>query len=238
MVINYLNDLLHDESKFVDKIFYISLQRCGTKSFGEFFKRNGFSVASWTEALKNRWVENAVDGRFDEILKSNDFKNNFIFEDSPWSYVPLIKHIYHTYPGSRFVYFSRPVDDWFNSMLSHSGGMNPGKTKTHCIVYGRLDEYYSMIEKGEEIKQTNGLSLVNEFERYKDFFNNHYLQLKAFFEDKDHKRFYFGDLYDKNRLIKLNEHFNLNLKNTDDVHIHKTGRPVHEDQLKQNKDSF
>lgn len=202
------------------KLFYTSLQRCGTKSFGEFFRRNGLKVASWPETSKNNWIEIAlVQGRLDVLVESDAFNAYSVFEDGPWFDIAVIRYLYWRCPDSRFVYFRRPVEDWFNSMLNHSAGAIIGNPKRHCMIYNRLAEYYEAVESGN---QKPRLTMRGQFEHYRTQFENHALQIRAFFEDKPKDRFFRGELYDADKWRKLNQQFGLNLTNLADVHIHKT----------------
>src|SRR5690242_17866672 len=88
------------------QIFYTSLQRCGTKSFGAFFSRNGYKVASWREADKFGWNETALSqGQLAELVNSEPFHEYQAFEDGPWFDIAVIRFIYWHNPLSRFVYF-------------------------------------------------------------------------------------------------------------------------------------
>lgn len=205
------------------KIFYVSLQRCGTKSFGEFFRRNGFKVASWREAGKFEWNENALmQGKLRWLLESESFNSYDAFEDGPWFDISVIRYLYWYCPNSRFIYFHRPVDDWFKSMLAHSKGLIIGNPRRHCHIYNRMAEYYAAVQAGDPQPR---LSMIGHFEHYKTQFENQALRIKAFFEDKPKDRFFIGELYDKGKWEKLNEQLDLQLAELTDVHIHKTRNP-------------
>jgi hypothetical protein len=202
------------------KIFYVSLQRSGTKSFGEFFRRNGYAVASWPETRRFGWtVEALIEGKLRWLVESESFNAYSVFEDGPWFDIAVTKYLYWHYPNSRFVYFGRPVEDWFKSMLAHSRGRIIGNPKRHCVIYNRLAEYYAAVEAGDSQPK---LSMVGQFEHYRVQFENHALRIQAFFEDKPKHRFFRGDLYDKDKWKKLNEQMGLGLANLADVHIHKS----------------
>lgn len=202
------------------KIFYVSLQRCGTKSFGEFFRRNGFKVASWPEAAKNNWIEKTLaQGQLRSIMESAAFNDYSAFEDGPWFDISVMRYLYWYCPNSRFVYFRRPVEDWFKSMLAHSKGSILGNPRRHCLIYNRMAEYFAAVEAGDPKPR---LSMIGHFEHYRREFENQALQVRAFFEDKPKDRFFSGDLYDKDKWAKLNEQMGLQLADLADVHINKT----------------
>ena len=208
------------------KIFYVSLQRCGTKSFGQFFRRNGFRVASWEQTKKHGWNEIALaQGRFQQLVNSTPFNAFTVFEDGPWFEISVIRFLYWAVPNSRFIYFHRPVEDWFKSMLALNHGLIIGDPKRHCLTYERLNDYYEAIAAGRSPAE---LRMDDHFEHYKTQFENHALRIKAFFEDKPSNRFFSGDLYDAEKWMKLNAQFGLELKDMSDVHIHKSpkNRPL------------
>ncbi|MCW2305972.1 sulfotransferase [Rhodobium gokarnense] len=207
------------------KIFYISPQRCGTKSFSQFFRRNGYTAASWNETARNQWPLASLEGRFKDILDSEDFRSHTVFEDGPWYHPPLFKYLYWTFPDARFVYFSRPVEDWLKSMKSHSKGFAPGDPKRHSMVYDRLSDYYALLDAGVEPQ----LRIEGAEEIYVRAFNNHRLQVRAFFEDKPADRFFAGELYDADKFAKLGKAWGLSFDSSADVHIHKSGAPFARD---------
>ncbi|MBC07323.1 sulfotransferase [Thalassospira sp.] len=205
-----------------DKIFYVSLQRTGTKSFGQFFANNGYKAVSWSVSHAKNWPQLSIDGNFPAILESEEFKNGEIFEDGPWSHVNLVKYLYWAVPNSYFVYFDRPFEDWFDSMISHSKGANPGNAKRHATVYNCLEDYYGLVDRGLPAR----LDLASRKEVYRRAFMNHRLQIRAFFEDKDPKRFFCADLYDKEKYKKLAAFWGLSFQHDDDIHIHKSNPKV------------
>ncbi len=217
---NFLGDW-----KKAEKIFYISLQRSGTKSFSEFFRRNNYRVASWRTSNKNNWSKRSLAGQYLAILDSADFRRNQVFEDGPWHHVELVRFLYWYLPKSRFVYFDRPFEDWLASMKKHSKGRTPGNPKYHCIVYDRLEDYYAQKDDGIE----PNLRIEGGEEFYERAFKNHALQVRAFFEDKPRNRFFRADLYDAAKFEKLNEAWGLKLDFVSDVHIHKSGQPRKKD---------
>lgn len=123
------------------KIFVISIQRTGTTSTGFFFEQHGFEVAGWRESDRGGWTKLAQEKKFAEIIESEDFRQNTVFEDAPWFYPDLYRHLYERFPDSKFVHFTRNSDDWFKSMVSHTGGWTLGDVERHCKFWGRYDDY-------------------------------------------------------------------------------------------------
>lgn len=192
------------------KIFYIGFQRVGTKSFGMFMELNGFQVASWGESCHNKWNEMFYDGNINKILRSKPFENYEVFEDSPWYQPALVKYIYHEIPNSKFILLTRPAEDWFKSMTTHSAGLNLGDIKNHCENYDRLDDYYWILNNLNE-KNEFKISLYDKPYHYMNVYRKKTLDIKLFFEEKKDKnqRVFLGNLYEKNIYEKIAEFLNI-----------------------------
>jgi hypothetical protein len=203
------------------KIFYISLQRCGTKSFSTCFKNNGYKVATWENTNAHDWVRKVFEGRYEEVINSKFFKNAQVFDDSPWYMVPFMKYLYQKLPQSKFVYFHRPAKDWFRSMISHSKGETLGVPKRHCEFYNRLEEYFHGIDHLENMPEEK-LNLSNQEAHYIKQHRKHQLEIRNFFEHAPSERFFYGELYDEDKYKKLSNAFNLDLTYQHDVHIHRS----------------
>ena len=63
------------------KFFYISKQRCGTKSFGDFFRKNNYKIFSWPETRDSDINNLYWSGRWVDILNSDYIRNYDVFED-------------------------------------------------------------------------------------------------------------------------------------------------------------
>ena len=72
-----------------------------------------------------------------------------VFEDDPWWITDFYKLLYHRFPKSKFILLERDPDKWFDSMVSHSGGLVLGNTHRHSYIYDRLEEFYE-VGKGIE----------------------------------------------------------------------------------------
>lgn len=210
------------------KIFYTGLQRCGTKSFGKFFEMNGYKVFSWQQTYEHDVVRLFFDGRWLEILEIINTNGYQIFEDTPFSDPMLAIFIYHNVTDSRFVYFSRPADDWYKSMLVHSNGLNlfPEPLINHCYNYDLLNELDFLSENG--VKRIKRLSLVGMRGHYVKMYQLHKHRIKTKFRNAERSRFYSDNLYDKNKFKNMAQTFGLKLKYTADVHEHKSKATLHQ----------
>lgn len=208
--------------KKTTKLFYISLQRCGTKSFSTCFKDNGYKAATWKDSDAHDWTRKVFEGRYEEVINSKPFKAAEVFDDSPWYMLPIIKYLYHKLPQSKFVYFHRPAQDWFRSMVSHSDGKTLGKApKRHCEFYDRLEEYFHGMDHLNKVTEEK-LNLSNHEAHYIKQHRKHQLEVRAFFENAPSDRFFYSELYDTDKYKKLSAAFNLDLAHQDDVHVHKS----------------
>ncbi len=207
-----------------DYIFYVGMQRCGTKSFGEFFNKNHYAVCSWEQIASNNWLDIAHDGNYLEIINSKEFNSYQVFEDGPFYRIEFIKFLYHYLPKSKFVYYYRPPSDWFKSMISHSEGQTLGENKKaleiHCHLYDRLQDYLFL--KNEVQADINKMMLFDNYKHYTDQYIKHQNQIRLFFSNKPKDRYFEASLYDSNKFKTMNDHFNLSLKFTDEVHTHKS----------------
>lgn len=195
------------------KIFYCGLQRTGTKSFSDFFKKNNFKIFSWSESVKLDLSGEIYRGNYD-ILKRLINKYD-VFEDSPFFRIEIIKYISYNFPDSIFVYFERPFEDWFKSMISHSNGNIPGDPGRHMEFYNRLDEYLGT-------NSCENFKIITNKQAYHSSFFKHQNEVKYFFSNLDEKRFYYGNLYDAEKFKKMSDRLKLKLAFLEDVHIHKS----------------
>lgn len=212
-----------------NKIFCISMQRTGTTSVGEFFKKNGFKVADWPMSFKNKWSYHWEQGDFETIFNSEDFKNNQVFEDDPWWLPEFYKVLYHRFPDTKFILLTRDEDAWFKSMLSHSKGQNPGNTKRHCKVYRREEDFYQLISDDQlkdydEKSIDNLLSLRGYEDHYKTLYSIRNKEIMEFFNKNAPESLFVAKLEDPNKWQKLGEFFNIKISADLEVHANKSNK--------------
>jgi hypothetical protein len=206
---------------FRQKIFCISIQRTGTTSVGQFLIDHGIPTAGQREADRFRWNYFWKIGNYDAIFKSLGFKLYRGFQDGPWWAGDFYKYIYHKYPNSKFILVTRDSTDWFNSMLSHSGLMNPGNTHAHCKIYGRIHEYvvkYKLDFSPDGHKVDNKFSLDGMSDLYKNYYDAYNEEAIQFF------RFFGGDnfchvrLEDDNKWKKIGDFLDIVVKDSYSTH--------------------
>ena len=200
------------------KIFCISFQRTGTTSVGQFFINHGFPVATWEVSRKNLWTRSWFDSDYEKIFDSPDFKNNVVFEDGPWACMDFYKLLYHRFPGSKFILFTRDPDKWFDSMISHSDGRTIGNTYRHSRIYNRETEFDEKIGENYSYAEDTLDNLLEINESHREHYKKIYLtrnnDVLNFFGRHDKSRFVHCELEDKNKWKKLGGFFHLEVDET------------------------
>ena len=211
-------------SKLNKKIFfYIGKQRCGTKSFGDFFRKNNYKIFSWPEIRDSGINDLYWSGRWIDILKSDIIKNYDVFEDGPFQHPLFAKFLYANLNSSHFVFLERSPSDWFDSMIKHSDGYTLGNIDKHCFLYSRLSELNDVYIENPNCKK---LPIIHMREKYESIYLEHKFQVLDLFKNAEPGRFFAGDLYDDSVYKKISDFFNLNLKNTETQHSHKSNKDL------------
>lgn len=214
--------------KHKKKIFCISAQRTGTTSVGVFFKRLGYKVADWKTSHQNDWSYLWDIGDFEKIFSSRDFKQNQVFEDSPWWLPEFYKFLFHRFPDAKFILFTRDSSKWFDSMLNHSGGKTLGNTKRHCKVYRRENDFFKIFpERNERLnyneKKIDNLMDLRGYEsHYKELYQLRNEEIEDFFLKHSHQSFFKCELEDLNKWEKLANFLELKIPENFEVHANKT----------------
>lgn len=208
------------------RIFCISMQKTGTTSVGDFFYHFGYPTARWADSWRNQWTKSWYDGDFEAIFKSNDFKSFQVFEDDPWWMPDFYKVLYHRFPNSKFVLFTRDSDAWFKSMKSHSSGKTLGNTKRHCKTFRREVEFYEKVDNNlinpTKTERDNLLPLEGFDQHYKNIYEIRNREIIEFFEENNPSRFIHCRLEDSNKWQKLGNFFNINVPENFEMHSNKS----------------
>lgn len=209
------------------KIFCISLQRTGTTSTGQFFKDHGYSVATYGLSNKNLWTISYFKGNYEGVFRSKDFRNSQVFEDDPWWLGDFYKVLYHRFPDSKFILLERDVDQWFDSMISHSKGRTLGNTHIHCAQYQRLKEFHELDGISQDNIYTgvvdNVLPLGEEQrEHYTSFYKIRNEEVLLFFHHHDSRRLFNARLDDKDLWQKMGRFFCIDVESAYNIHLNKS----------------
>lgn len=213
--------------KRTNKIFCISFQRTGTTSVGGFFRDHGFKVAGYEYARSMKWSEQRFTGNIEAIFKSEEFKNHRVFEDNPWWELDFYKILYHRFPNSKFILFTRDPDKWFDSMISHSEGKTLGNTFRHSKLYRREIEYFNLYpnrDNYKNIKVIDNLLDLNELHRthYQEIYTVRNREIIEFFSFFDRSRLIHLELEDTYKWQKLGEFFGIKVKENYTLHLNKS----------------
>ncbi len=204
------------------KFFYLGLQRCGTKSFGDFFLKNGLRVFSWRDIDRLKIQDLWFEGRWLDILKSGIFEDYDVFEDGPFMDPVFAKFLSQCIPDSRFAYFHRPASDWYKSMVTHSFGATLGDLRQHCYIYDRLEDlHFLQREIGKDLKKLN---LIGMKAHYEGVYERHHHQVLEKFSNIEDTRFYCDDLYSEDKFDRMCKKFEISLPDQSDQLSHKTRR--------------
>lgn len=203
------------------RVFVISIQRTGTTSTGRFLNQVGYPTAGWQESSRNNWGGCSINGDYDRIFNSLDFRLNQAFEDGPWFNPHMYRMVFHRFPGSKFILFERDPENWFRSMLSHSNRKTLGVTHRHCEMYRREKEYYEKIDSGESIPFENGLLLDDLKDHYIELYNIYNRKAKDFFYENGKESLFMGRLEDDGKWEKLADFLGLKYAG-DDIHMNKS----------------
>ena len=109
-----------------NKIFLISFNKCATSTFQYFMETNGVLSVHWRDKNKihiaKQMMSNIESNK--NILEGIDDYTAYS-ELSYWSSTCIIEpydlfeHLYKQYPGAKYIFFDRPINDWIKSRINH-----------------------------------------------------------------------------------------------------------------------
>jgi len=142
IVTRNFDDTLIPLEPIATRIFGIGMQRTGTTSLHEAFKRFGFDAGHWESA---GWAR-AIWQEMNRWGSSRTLEQRYALTDNP---IPVLyKKLDEAYPGSKFILTVREETEWLKSVAkfwTHEG--NPRRWtwdvdgfshKMHGIVYGTI----------------------------------------------------------------------------------------------------
>jgi len=201
---NILASIVHSGT---ERVFCISMQRTGTTSVGKFFQDFDYRWGGWPADKKNSWSRSWYDGDYEKIFSSIDFRATNAFEDSPWWLPGFYKILFHRFPRSKFVLFTRDPDLWFASMVKHSAGNVIGNSKFHCKVYRREMELLKAGAFDEELEgrihSEKPMKLIGHENHYKEIYQLHNAEVQDFFQRHSPESLHVGRLEDPDKWTKL-----------------------------------
>tara|TARA_R110002167_G_C12702802_1_gene653841 strand:- start:2142 stop:2753 length:612 start_codon:yes stop_codon:yes gene_type:complete len=170
------------------KIFQIGFNRCGTRSICHFFDKHKIPVIHWDNGnLAATIRSNDLAG--EELLKGyekftlySDIIDKWAHEH-PFATSQYYKKLDIQYPGSKFIFNDRPVEDWIQSRLRHSRGQFAKDFQKHLEI------------NEEQLKQI-----------WRDEYIKHKLDVYEYFTDRDHDLLKYSIA--KDSILKLTTFFN------------------------------
>lgn len=99
------------KSSYESKVFCVGFNKTGTTTLGKSFELLGYRNSSFN---KNVWRNYYLKGRIGKVLYYTSKFDSF--DDLPWLKEDLIPILDETFPGSKFVYLERSIDNWKNSI--------------------------------------------------------------------------------------------------------------------------
>ena len=157
-----------------DPLFCLSMQRSGTTTVGDWLEAHGLERAGYPTSSRLGWTNSWMQGDHEEIFSSPEFQSAEIFEDDPWWCPDFYRVLAERFPTARFILLTRDVNDWFDSLCHHSGGVNPGPTNIHARIYKREHHLQALIEADPNCDpmESGLLSVID----YEDHYISAYLQ--------------------------------------------------------------
>ncbi len=213
-------------------VFCISMQRNGTTSVGKLLRDFGFRWAGWPASRKNDWTRCWYEGDFEAIFASPDFQRANAFEDSPWFLPDFYKVLFHRFPGSKFILFTRDPDAWFQSMIGHSAGNVIGTSRVHSKIYRRELEFFDCLADGSIDEKSEDRIRLGKFmkigpaeaEHYKAVYRLHNTEVQDFFSRNSPQSLHIGRLEDPDKWPKLGEFLGVDIPAGYKSHANKSRR--------------
>ena len=201
-----------------EKIFCISYQRTGTTSVSKFYRMNGYKVVDWSFDRKS-WTEYFINGDYEKIFRSKEFRKFQVFEDHPWFLLDFYRVVYHRFPDAKFVHFVRDSNDWFESLKYLFDEVHSAKAfYWHYKAYGLLDEYYRMIETSRGNERPRLLIGNDQKEHFVKAYETANRDITEFFKTHDKSRIIQLELEDPDKWSKLAEFSNISNNKAVAVH--------------------
>jgi hypothetical protein len=189
-------------------VFCLSMQRSGTTSVGDWLEAHGLSRAGWPASDKAGWTRQWMDGDYEAVFQSAQFRAAEVFEDAPWWVPGACRILAPRFPEARFILLERDPGAWFRSMCLHSGGRNPGETDLHCRAYRREHELEALRQAGKDVRRMNQLDITDHAAHYQRIYRQHTLDTLEYFRSQPH-RLYTGHLEDPSVFVRMRDFLGL-----------------------------
>lgn len=147
--------MLSRRSSFMSKkirIFQIGFNKCGTRSFSQFFRLNGHKVVHWDKGNLAKKMKENFEQEKSPVAGYSDrtFFSDMEYLDAEGNCIEIYKEfekLYTMFPHAYFILNTRDVDEWIQSRLKHGSYFKYYKkhlglkSKEDVIKYWRMDWY-------------------------------------------------------------------------------------------------
>ena len=171
----YRDNLKHILKKqgrnFDPKVFGIGLSKTGTTSLAQALQHLGYRTLHYD--------------RVGRVIGWPDFLEVDAATDTPCS--AQFESLYHTFEGSKFIYTTRDIDSWKQSIVNHTGLEHPGEWQPRDWKF-RPGRFHTLV-RSTQIKK----SLYCHHDSWEEAYRVFDQRVEKFFEDEP-----------DNRLLKMN----------------------------------
>lgn len=159
------------------KIFGIGLSRTGTTSLAAALSAIGFNTLHWFNPLTC------------ELISDDDLHLFDAFTDTP--VCANFERYYYTFPHSKFIYTTRPLEEWKRSVIGHF---------KRLTGFSDFHEFKTAISRSDMLPYGTAFSSVHHslyfnHADYESAYHAHDRRVRRFFQDKPRNRFLEFDLF-------------------------------------------
>ncbi|HEY5070743.1 MAG TPA: sulfotransferase [Caulobacteraceae bacterium] len=159
------------------KVFGIGLSKTGTTTLASALTKLGLNTVDWTNPLTR------------ELMCDDDLHKFDAFTDTPAS-VSFEKY-FHMFPNARFIYTTRPPEDWLDSIVRHwRRDYGLADFKDIKSAMRRPDQFHYGLALRNILQ-----SLYLNFADFPEAFRAHDERVRRFFSDKPKARFLEFDIF-------------------------------------------
>ncbi|MCS3863256.1 hypothetical protein GGP86_003052 [Salinibacter ruber] len=171
-VLQRARERIRSDTAAKPKVFGIGLSRTGTTSLSQALRELGYDCVHFSKGSR--------------IIGWPEFYALDAAVDTPVSV--RFESLYHTFENAKFIYTTREIENWINSVKEFFGVDKPNKLRK----YWRSEKYWSgsrRVKTGWEEEnaieyRTIQESLYCRFETWEDSYHQFDSRVKSFFEDK------------------------------------------------------
>jgi hypothetical protein len=159
------------------KIFGIGLSKTGTTTLAAALTALGFHTLDWANPLTR------------ELMSESDLHLFDAFTDTP--VCRMFEDMFYLFPNSKFLYTTRPIEDWLRSM-DHHWRRNHGLAGFHAVqaAMGQSATFHH----DTEFRNLHW-SLYFNHGGYDEAYRSHDRRVRRFFRDKPSDRFLELDIF-------------------------------------------